>query len=143
MENTNPDLTRTTNPTIKILPSTAAHVPAAEFESVNKIGDAEKNEYQIAKGLLSKTINAIFKIIGRYMPTIKDELLLTSSDEDLIEEGLKPVCEAFITKMKIKAVQFQLILLVLLIFVPRVILILGTKKEDKKTEQPLKVEAKK
>lgn len=142
MNSENEQNKESSSPSIEITDSKATHVKVADQDTKTDTAPKE-NEYQIAKGLLSKTINAIFKIIGRFMPNISDELLLTPSDSDLIEEGLKPVVESFITKMRIKAEQFQLILLALLIFVPRIILIVANKNsaKDKKEEKPLKISA--
>ena len=51
-------------------------------------------------------------------------LLLTESDKQLVNDGMKPLIEKLLEKYHILAWQFEAILMVVAIFMPRIIIII-------------------
>ena len=105
----------------------------------NNLDKKEEKPYQLNESILPSTIDFIFKIIAkiRKREDIIPMLLLTESDKQLVNDGMKPLIERLLEKYHILAWQFEAILMVVAIFMPRIIIIIdnpppnsGNKNKD-------------
>ena len=108
-------------------------------EDNNNSDKKEEKPYQLNESILPSTIDFIFKIIAkiRKREDIIPMLLLTESDKQLVNDGMKPLIEKLLEKYHILAWQFEAILMVVAIFMPRIIIIIdnpppnsGNKNKD-------------
>ena len=108
-------------------------------EDNNNLDKKEEKPYQLNESILPSTIDFIFKIIAkiRKREDIIPMLLLTESDKQLVNDGMKPLIERLLEKYHILAWQFEAILMVVAIFMPRIIIIIdnpppngGNKNKD-------------
>ena len=95
-------------------------------EDNNNLDKKEEKPYQLNESILPSTIDFIFKIIAkiRKREDIIPMLLLTESDKQLVNDGMKPLIERLLEKYHILAWQFEAILMVVAIFMPRIIIII-------------------
>ena len=95
-------------------------------EDNNNSDKKEEKPYQLNESILPSTIDFIFKIIAkiRKREDIIPMLLLTESDKQLVNDGMKPLIEKLLEKYHILAWQFEAILMVVAIFMPRIIIII-------------------
>ena len=94
--------------------------------ALNNDNKKEEKPYQLNDSILPSTIDFIFKIIAkvRKREDIIPMLLLTESDKQLVNDGMKPLIERLLEKYHILAWQFEAILMVVAIFMPRIIIII-------------------
>ena len=98
--------------------------PALKEES-EMLKETKEESYTLNESILPSTIDFIFKIIAkmRKREDIIPMLLLTESDKQLVNDGLKPLIEKLLVKYHILAWQFEAIVMLLAIFVPRIVII--------------------
>lgn len=100
--------------------------PLMDEDNNNPDNKKEEKPYQLNDSILPSTIDFIFKIIAkvRKREDIIPMLLLTESDKQLVNDGMKPLIERLLEKYHILAWQFEAILMVVAIFMPRIIIII-------------------
>ena len=100
--------------------------PLIDEDNNNQDNKKEEKPYQLNESILPSTIDFIFKIIAkiRKREDIIPMLLLTESDKQLVNDGMKPLIERLLEKYHILAWQFEAILMVVAIFMPRIIIII-------------------
>ena len=107
--------------------------PAIDKDENNIGSDKKEDSYNLNSSILPSTIEFIFKIVAklRRREDIIPMLLLTESDKQLVNDGLKSLIERILAKYHILAWQFEAIVMMLAIFVPRIIIIMDNppKKE--------------
>ena len=107
--------------------------PSIDNDEKNLGTDKKEDSYNLNSSILPSTIDFIFKIVAkiRRREDIIPMLLLTESDKQLVNDGLKPLIERILAKYHILAWQFEAIVMMLAIFAPRIIIIMDNppKKE--------------
>lgn len=100
--------------------------PLIDEDNNNSDNKKEEKPYQLNESILPSTIDFVFKIIAkiRKREDIIPMLLLTESDKQLVNDGMKPLIEKLLEKYHILAWQFEAILMVVAIFMPRIIIII-------------------
>ena len=100
--------------------------PLIDEDNNNSDNKKEEKPYQLNESILPSTIDFVFKIIAkiRKREDIIPMLLLTESDKQLVNDGMKPLIERLLEKYHILAWQFEAILMVVAIFMPRIIIII-------------------
>ncbi len=111
-----------------VVPTTPP-MPESEAEGIEERVDTIQetrhgNPYQIQKGLFGKLFNSIFSLLSKRYPNIEAQLKLTSDEEELIDDALRPLVSKLLSKFKILGEEFEVVIAIATITLPRVALII-------------------
>jgi len=102
------------------------------------VGEKRRGKFELKEGTVSKLFNVVLGIVEKFVPELKDKLVLSELECELVDEMATPAIDDFLRSTGMEASSVEVLMVLVIIAAPRIIAVVqvATKKRATKGAAP-------